>query len=469
MSAARFATAVLAALMLGAAATHAQTAFSPAPWLGDLDQLRDGMSTGYANLEWQVGRGLDLPATEARARARILAAHDDDEARRAFERFLAAFGDGHLEVRWPTAVAATAPTRSAATEPLCARLGYFDLRDDGGPALRLPGAKPVGAQGAHLKAAVAKVGQHKIAVLRVGMFSPQGYSAICDDIAAQRGLTAASPCDDACKEVFEQATEAAFVGEMVQQVRALAAARPDVLLIDITGNGGGNSSSLALARIVTRKPLKRAHGGGLMGPSWAKELGEREADLAKALATAAPADRPALERFGTALVKARTEALKTCDRAPLWSGRPIACTALSPEPLYEGFWSSVPKADDPVAHAKTAWTGPLIVLVDGDSASSSEWFAAMLQDTRAATILGSPTAGAGCGHITEAEPIKLTHSGGMVLMPDCWRLRANGDNEADGVQPDVLIGFRAHDSLAQKTQRLVRALPQALASAAGRR
>ena len=469
MSAARYATAVLAVLMLGAAPTQAQTAFSPAPWLRDLDQLRDGMSTGYANLEWQAGRGMDLPATYASARDRIVAAHDDYEARRAFERFLAAFGDGHLEVRWPTAVAATAPTRSAATEPLCARLGYFDLRDEGGPALRLPGAKPVGAQGAHLKAAVAKVGRRAIAVLRVGIFSPQGYPAICADIAARRGLTAASPCDDACREAFEQAANTAFVGEMARQVRALAATKPGVLLIDISDNGGGGDSSLALARIVTGKPLKRAHGGGLMGAAWGRELGDRQADAAKARTTAAPADRPALERFGAALVKARTEALKTCDRAPLWSGRQIACTARSPEPLYAGFWSSVPKADDPVAHAKTAWTGPLIVLVDGDSASSSEWFAAMLQDSRAATILGSPTAGAGCGHMTEAPPIKLAGSGGVVSMPDCWRLRANGDNEAAGVQPDVLIGFRAHDALAEKTQRLILALPKALARTAGTR
>ena len=454
----------LATVLALAAPAQAQPAFAPAPWLQDLDQLRDAMTAGYANLEWQAVRGLDLPATYARARGRIEAAHDDYEARRSVERFLASFGDGHLEVRWPTLTPPAAQSGNA-PEPLCARLGYFDLRDDGGPALRLPGAKPVGAPGAHLKAAVAEVGKRRVAILRVGAFSPQGYPRICDVVAARRGLTAASACDEACKDAFDQTAEAAFVGEMARQLRALAAVKPDALLVDVSGNGGGDNSSLALARMVTGKPLRRPRGGGVMGAAWAEELGAREADAAKALASATPAEKPALRRFDTALIRARGEALKTCDRAPLWSGQPIGCSALAPEPLYDGFWSSVPKADDPVALSRAVWTGRLLVLVDGNSASSTEWFAAMLQDARAATILGSPTFGAGCGHITEAPPVKLTHSGGVVSMPDCWRLRANGDNEAGGVQPDVLIGFREHDALAERTHRLARALPQALARA----
>jgi Peptidase family S41 len=461
----RFAIA-LAVLLALAAPAQAQPAYSSAAWLQDLEQLRDAMSAGYANLEWQAQRGLDLPALYARTQSRIEAAQDDYAARRAIERFLTAFGDGHLEVHWPVASATGSAKADGASQPLCSRLGYFDIHDDGGPALRLPGARPVGAPNAHLKAALVSVGGRTLAVLRVGTFSQQGIPDICEQIAARRGLTAASPCDDSCRNAFGQAAEAAFIDEMAQQLQVLAVVHPDALLIDIFGNGGGDQSSLALARMVTAKPLKRPRGGGVMSAAWAKELASREADAAKALASATAPDRPALQRFDAALSQAHGEALKSCDRSPLWSGRPIGCTALVPEPLFESFWSTVPEPGDPIAHARTVWSGPVMVLVNGDSASSSEWFAAMLQDSHAATTLGSPTSGAGCGHVTDAPPVKLARSGGAVSMPDCWRLRANGENEVGGVEPDVLIGFRSHDSLSEATARLAHSLPQALTDAA---
>ena len=435
------------------------------PWLADLEQLRDAMSAGYANLEWQAQRGYDLPVAYARARGRLEAARDSYEARRAVERFLAGFGDGHLEVHWPS----TSKAPASAPQPLCARLGYFEVPDDGGPAMHLPGQRTIGPLDAHLKAGILTVANRKLAILRIGMFSPHGYPDICERVARDRGLTAQSPCDETCHHSFEQAADRAFIDEMARQLAAITALKPDALLIDIAANGGGNDSSLALARMVTARPLARAQGGGLRGPDWGRELADREADVPKALAVATPADRAALSAFATQLQTARADAAKTCDRSPLWLGRPISCTARVPEPLYKGFWSYLPDAQDPIAAAKPVWNGPLFVLVDSGSASSSEWFAAMLQDSKAATIIGSVTFGAGCGHMTGALPVKLTHTGGVVSMPDCWRLRANGENEAGGVEPDVLIAFRDRDAPPQRTARLARALPRALVHVTAKR
>jgi hypothetical protein len=456
------AAAALAAALLASAPASAQPAFAAEPWLADLDQLRDAMTAGYANLEWQAERGYDLPGALARAKGRIEAAHDDYAARRAVERFLSGFGDGHLEVRWPVAATPEPAGPNAAPQPLCGRLGYFKAPDDGGPALGLPGVKPVGPANAHLKAATVAVAGRKLAILRVGMFSPQGYPDLCEAVARERGLTAASPCDQACRHGFERAADKAFIDEMGRQLATLATTRPDRILVDVAGNSGGNNSSLALARMVTAKPLVRPRGGGLRGPAWAAELADRQGDLPKAIQTAPPADRPALQAFDAALQQAHAEALKACDRSPLWQAHAITCTARVHEPLYKAFWSTLPEPDDPIAHIRSIWTGPLAVLVDGGSASSTEWFAAMLQDSRAATILGSTTFGAGCGHMTGAAPVKLAHSGGVVSMPDCWRLRANGENEAGGVEPDVLIAFREHDALPQRVARLARVLPQVL-------
>lgn len=45
----------------------------------------------------------------------------------------------------------------------------------------------------------------------------------------------------------------------------------------------------------------------------------------------------------------------------------------------------------------------------------------------------------------------------------CHRGDATTMTKEGGVEPDVLIGFRDHDALLQRTERLARAMPQALA------
>lgn len=78
-----------------------------------------------------------------------------------------------------------------------------------------------------------------------------------------------------------------------------------------------------------------------------------------------------------------------------------------------------------------------MVLVDGATASAAEQMAAVLQDAKAAVVVGQKTLGAGCGYTGVGVPARLKHSGLVVKMPDCARFRANGDNEIEGITPDV--------------------------------
>jgi C-terminal processing protease CtpA/Prc len=92
------------------------------------------------------------------------------------------------------------------------------------------------------------------------------------------------------------------------------------------------------------------------------------------------------------------------------------------------------------------WSGPLLVVVNGGTGSAAEQFAAELQDNHAAIVMGSPTVGAGCGQTDGGTPTTLKNSRGVLRMPDCVRMRNGNLNLASGVQPDVLVGFRADDS-----------------------
>ncbi|MBL8556546.1 MAG: hypothetical protein JNL41_19895 [Phenylobacterium sp.] len=474
----RLAAAVLT-LALAAGPGAAQEAFRPEPWLADLDQLRDALSAGYANLDWQAERGMDLPGAYARAQTRIAAARDVYAARRVFDRFLASFADGHLEVRWPTPPASTMPP-PAAEPDLCARLGYFDVGDAGAIATRLPGFRHVGRADAHLPAGVVAVAGRKVGVLRIPIFTPSGLPRLCDELLAQAKLTRQSACDDACAARLVEAADTAFVEEMRGQVAALAAERPDVLLIDIADNGGGNDSPLALARLVTARPVRRPPMALVRGAPAAEELAARQVDVKAALGSGPPAQQAALARFDTDLTHAVAAARTACDRRPLWTGAAPGCSGLVDEPVYDGplpprtagqalpDWVQVasPTARFPAVTA--LWRGPLVVLGDWNSASSSELFAAMVQDAGAAVVVGSRTFGAGCGHVTRAAPVMLANSGGVVSMPDCVRRRADGSNEVVGIQPDVAVGLQMYDSPRQRLELVSAALPAALDLAARR-
>jgi len=473
----RLRDALIAAALLLAGTAQAQPAgFDPTPWLADLNQLRDAMTASYANLEWAAERGLDLPATYETARKRLTRARDVYEARRALDRFVETFEDGHLALRWPRPPS-PGNTESGAA-PLCERLGYFDP-DEPGIAPRLPGFRRTGPADALFTAGVAEAAGRRIGVLQVPLFSYQGFPALCDRLMRQARLAPESPCDEACVQRMQILGEKAFVAGFQEQLEALSSERPDVLLIDITGNGGGDDSSMVLAKLVTDKPFRRPPASLVRTEPTAKEFGDRLVDVEAGLRRARGAERAALERFAAGLRAAQAEARLPCDRAPLWRGEPIGCAGTVVEPVYEGplpgpdaprpAWVSVAAPQVRFPAVEPLWRGPLLVLVDEWSGSSSEMFAAMLQDAGAAVIVGARTGGAGCGHMTSASPVTLANSRAEVSMPDCLRLRADGSNEVAGVEPDAPIRFRGSYTAKRRVELLAGALPAAVEAAMAKR
>jgi C-terminal processing protease CtpA/Prc len=111
------------------------------------------------------------------------------------------------------------------------------------------------------------------------------------------------------------------------------------------------------------------------------------------------------------------------------------------------------------------WRGPLIVLVNGGTGSAAEQFAAVLQDNHAAVVMGAPTVGAGCGYTNGGTPTTLKNSSGILELPDCARMRADGSNEVMGIQPDVLVGLRTTDGPHRQGMRVGEKLPEAVARA----
>jgi hypothetical protein len=447
--------------------------FDPKPWLDDLAQMRAAMAANYANLEWAVfDRGADLDDYFARARKRIENAQDGGGARAAFDGLIRRLGDGHVEIEWPNP---SAPQTRTAPDT-CTDAGFDGTKSAAPLAAQAQGYVPLAA--GTFPAGIIALDGHRVGILKIGIFSPEGTPSLCRDAMAALAIAPAAPCADDCMGRIGRWADARMTGDFIAQIEALERAGIDTLLIDVAGNGGGSEWAEAAARMVTGIRLKAERMDFARGAQWAKEFADTETTLRGAAETAAPADRTFLLGLADRAEEKRRAAETPCKSAPLWKGQRPGCAWLG-----EGFYASgmIDSADPERLRGKPwaatifnpmeypyregIWRGPLIVLVDGESWSATEEFAATLQDNRAALIMGEATGGAGCGHTDGSAPVILSHSGGKLSLPDCARIRADGTNEVRGIEPDLAVGWGRHDGPRLRAAAFLAKLPEAVAGA----
>jgi hypothetical protein len=287
------------------------------------------------------------------------------------------------------------------------------------------------------------------------------------------GLDPAGECDDSCRDRLQGQADLLFVNSMQAAIRALVQEKPEVIWVDVAGNGGGNDSAIAAARMLSKAPLSTPRMRYLRSPERAADLQNDVAVLTGYLKRANAEEKRLLKPVIASLEQAARDAAQPCDLSPLWLGKAATCSNLVEGPFFAGGrvdvelsrdlrsrpWAELVSATARYDFTPELWAGPLVILVDDGSGSATELFTAMLQDAGRALVVGSPSAGSGCGWTLPRKPVELRHSGGKLLMPDCVRLRRDGSNELDGMQPDVLTGFRRYDSPPQKIARLQRVLP----------
>jgi hypothetical protein len=451
-----------------AAAAPAQ-GFDAAPWLADLSQARQALDQKYANLDWlKHDRGLDLDAAFARTKERIEAAQSGAEARRALERLFERFHDGHVAIRWPAPAPAARSAAPSAPPPLCQRMGYDAayLRD--GTARHLTGYRSISDD--IFPTGLIDAGGTSVGVIRVGIFMPQGYPALCEQAARDLSIAADAECDDACSDRLITRAYELMTAAFEQRLRELKQAGARVLLVDISGNSGGSEWAEAAARALSRKPLRSAELGFVRGEHWAGQWRDVAAALTEVRKTAAPADRAALSGWIAEASAAAAEAGRDCtDGTCPRLGRAGYATGLvgsAPAAQFAGKpWAFHVFTPAQYGYHDGVWDGPLVVLVDQETWSAAEEFAAMLQDNGAALVIGARTGGAGCGHTNGGTPTTLANSKGVLEVPDCVRFRRDGSNEVNGIVPDVVVGLRFDDGPAFKARLIEAKLPEAIAKA----
>lgn len=461
------------ALGFALSASIAAHAYDAAQWRADFAHARQELARSYANLDWVVtDRRIDLQALVERTEQGIAAAKSDEEAAGVLKQFLDAFGDGHVRLARPKRAAATTPAPAATVADMktCRDMGYQPMRRDR-EAIDFSSAGQYEALGneaaAMVPAGVLKAGGKSLGVIRIGLFAEQAFPELCE-----REHSASAPCDSACQQKLYGRVGKALTRTLMGQVQALAARKVDAIVVDITGNRGGTDWAEAAARVLTGPGLASPRISFIKHPHWVKAFDSRLNDIELDLkrTTTGEAQRAWLLAARTELVKSRSLAAEPCEREAIWKNQRV-CPLLVPGRLHSTGLEARPRpldfggyeaewVHDNVARyePKAAWQGPLAILVDNNTASAAELFTATLRDNDRATLIGAPTRGLGCGYTDGGIPITLPHSGVQIEVPDCARLRANGENEVAGIVPDVLVPWRGNDSPHQRAARALVAL-----------
>jgi len=371
-------------------------------------------------------------------------------------------GDGHIDIEWPQPPGPQSAAPSA--HDVCGDAGY-DAAKFGAPlAALMPGYKAL--KSGSFPAGVVAAGGKRVGIIKLGLFSAEGMPALCRAALTTLKIAPDAPCDDTCQDRIAKEAEVRMNDDFIATLEALNATHADALLVDLTGNGGGSEWAEAAARMVTPLRLKSERIAFVRGAQWSKEFAEAERDLRKAAKTASPKDRILLRSLADQAKAKRAVAETPCAKSDCVLGEGFYASGFldsaDPKSLESKPWAS--RVFTPMEHPyrEGVWRGPLLILVDGETWSPAEEFAAVLQDNHAATIVGEPTGGAGCGHTDYSEPVPLTNSGAKLSLPDCARLRADGSNEVRGIVPDIALPWGRHDGPDLRAQALFKALPSAI-------
>lgn len=234
----------LLALLAAAGVARAQPAYDAEGWVRDLGVVREAVGARYANLQWAVEeREADLPARFASAERLLRSAENDTEARRVFERFAEGLGDGHVEFRWPVrATTAAAASGQAAARPTpCDSIGVRAVPDRGTLAARMQGWREIAPREAAFAAGTLPAAGRTVGVVRIPLFMPTSRPELCAAALQRLSLAAETECDDACRRRLTDTLTALYTEAFADTLRRLRAAGAEVLLVDLTNNGGGRS------------------------------------------------------------------------------------------------------------------------------------------------------------------------------------------------------------------------------------
>jgi hypothetical protein len=312
--------------------------------------------------------------------------------------------------------------------------------------------------------------------LHIPSFSHEAYPRACaEEWDRQRGARTGA-CGDACQDEFTTALSDRLAHDAVERLQRLARAHVSAIVVDIADNGGGTDWVRDVARAISPVSLQCPAVTGIRHRHWQESLERADRALASCeVPGLAPRDRARLEAERATTARLLAASRQSCDLSGLFEGVPKICSLLLDQkprapcdPLPLG-GPETPDLPPSCTLFERPWTRavhgvvdvPVFVLINRSTGSAAEWLAAVLQDNRAATLVGEQTAGAGCGYTDGGIPLELSRTGIAVAVPDCARYRRDGTNEIDGIRPDVALDWTLTDRTGRWASYAEKALSEA--------
>ncbi|HEY1099890.1 MAG TPA: S41 family peptidase, partial [Myxococcota bacterium] len=416
--------------------------------------------------------------------AALQAAGTDGEAAAALLAFVAAFHDGHL-------TKTSAPATTTTTEPpwppssgdamtACASYGYqqstpvqfslpietlagFTLLNDGWTDA--------------FRGGVIDVDDVTIGVVRVPRFRTSEYPALCLRVHAALKAAGGEPTRESVGRLMNHE----FLVTLAKRLEQLKKAGAAVLVVDVGGNGGGNDLGDWAARLFTDRavhsPVMLIASGPTAQPYFDVQL---KALRAASTTTLSARSRQEVDAAITSFSRLQKDAAAdACDLSWVWKEQRTwgqqGCTRLTNAGFASGPRDFVEKNTLDAAAASSvywaaeadvvrgAWTGPSVVLVDGKTASAAELFTVLMKDELGALVLGTKTAGMGCGFVDVDGTVVLPRSRLAFRVPNCVRLRkGTATDDVAGVVPDVSLVPAAGESSRATAARVLKAVRDAV-------
>lgn len=460
--------------------------FDVSRWLQDFWELEDHVQHQYPNLSWAIEtHAVDPPRLHRYTVAAIKRAQSDEEAEKAIRVFVRAFRDQHFTLDWSDRphhgsleeFVRGRPGRDDGATYACRFFHFEESRkdfrlpfDEDPRFARLPGPDD-------FPAGILTIGDRRLGIVRIATFRTYRYSSACRRTWPEIRRHLSGPCDESCQTQLVMKTAERVLQELADRARQMQLAQVDTLILDVTGNGGGQPWSSLAAEMFVSKPLpfqrvrfSRSRGNA---EPFRASIQRIRADLR--FPDLDPASRDILEQ---SLARARSLLAETrlpCEPGDIWdSGSKPGCTNLtgteywmggllstSPDRVPAKWRSEYDLAYPRIYPAETGlYNGPLAVLVDRGTGSAAELLAGELQDWAGTPVIGEPTAGAGGGWLNGDKPLVLHNTHLRVHIPDHATYRRDGSNANAGVMPDVCVPWSAKEKPEIRLRKLRRALKQ---------
>lgn len=431
-------------------------------YVDDFNKLLEELNSGYANLSYTIkDKKFDFTECTRQTRLKLAKAKSKNEALQIFQNYLKKFDDEHLVLQKfsPKSHLTSQTSHQDETSSVLEKLGFrkevneFYIKYDS-----ISNAEPLQINGNPFPMAIIKEKNNKLGIIRIEFFSHEFYWETAERIwnnykDEERGI-----CDFDCQDKFLFEIELELIDRFKQCINLFDLIDVDGLVLDISNNGGGTEIAYAFANIISEEHLKNPPFYITSHAHWMKNIKDDLKLIEHDLVNSEPSSEiyeelKSLEEKALVLLDSLNVNRHPNNRINKLIKHEyrdnFSKTLLEYSKLTNLKSKQILNTARFQPYEKVVFDKPIYIVQNENTASAAEGFSSLLQFNDSATINGEKSYGVGCGYTNGGIKVELQSINSLVKIPDCVRLRKDGENEKQGVIPDISVLLEGKNSYEQ--------------------